>query len=309
MAKSRKKKTKKRYSSWLVIVAALVIASFLHQTINGRKLPTFQQVTEQSQNVVQQATKLKERITTNNESKANSNEVKAPLTEQAFETPKNRPLDTRVMSRAGYTLSFNDEWLMPNWVAWQLTPERLMGKEKRTDEFTGDPNLPEHLRVEHRDYSRSGYDRGHMAPAADMKWDKLAMQESFYMSNICPQASNLNKGDWKELEEQCRKWTQNHHTTIYIACGPIVHPGEKHKRIGQGHKVIVPDGFFKVVLKLGKTPAAVGFIYPNDDCNAPMNHYAIPVDSVEALTGIDFFHLVPNELENVLEATNGFEKF
>lgn len=320
MAKRKRKQKGKagKYASWLVIVAALVAASYLHQIISGGKSPAIRQLVEQGREVIGQAREdgvgVMEKALSASDGKAQQpeREVKAerlPEGDEALETPKSRETDTRVMNRTGYTLSFNDEWLMPNWVAWRLTPERVQGKVKRSDAFTPDPHLPEKLRVEHRDYSRSGYDRGHMAPAADMKWDELAMQESFYMSNMCPQAPNLNKGDWKELEEACREWAEKHRTTIYIACGPIVKQGKRHKRIGQSYKVTVPDGFFKVVMKQGKQPAAVGFIFPNDDCNAPLESYAVTVDSVETLTGIDFFHLVPDEKENALEAINGMKKF
>lgn len=212
-----------------------------------------------------------------------------------------KQVDTRILSRTGYTLSYNDAWRIPNWVAWELTPEEVKGKVKRTDFFEADPDLPARVRSEHRDYSGSKYDRGHMAPAGDMKWDEKAMQESFYMSNMCPQAPELNKGCWRILEEQCRHWAQRYSTSVYIACGPIMSEDMKHKYIGRS-KVAVPDGFFKVVLRLGRKPAAVGFIFPNDDCNHPLKEYAVSVDDVEKLTGIDFFHQLPDEQEEALEA-------
>lgn len=227
---------------------------------------------------------------------------------EALELPAMRKTDTRLLIRTGYTLSYNDAWKIPNWVAWQLTAEEVAGKVKRTDEFLVDPDLPTRFQSEHRDYSGSSYDRGHMAPAGDMKWDEQAMQESFYMSNMCPQAPNLNKGDWRILEEQCRKWAQRY-GMVYVVCGPIVDERiSQKKKIGR-NKVLVPDGFFKVVLKLGDKPSAVGFIFPNDDCNAALADYAVSVDQVEAVTGIDFFHRLPDEQENALEATNGMKNF
>jgi endonuclease G len=305
MAK-RKRKQKKRqgkHPSILIVVIALIVSFYLHQTIGKEGLPTIKHSIQQGGEAISHI------ITPKEEVPASPKIEIQQQSEEPLEIPQSREMDTRVMNRKGYALSFNDEWLMPNWVAWRLTPERLAGKVKRTDEFTEDINLPERLRVQHRDYSRSGYDRGHMVPAADMKWDEMAMRESFYMSNICPQAPNLNKGDWKELEEACRNWAQQHNTAVYIACGPIVHTNKKSKRIGKSNKITVPDGFFKVVMKLGKQPAAVGFIFPNDDCNAPLESYTVPVDSVEVLTDIDFFHLLPDNQENQLEATNGFKRF
>lgn len=304
MAKRKKKQKKGNLSfpSILIVVIVLIVSFYLHQAIGKENLSTIKHSLHQSIEAINHITDSKDEVAT-------SSKIEIRQSEVQLEIPRSREMDTRVMNRMGYALSFNDDWLIPNWVAWKLTPERLTGKVKRTDEFTEDINLPEHLRVQHRDYSRSGYDRGHMVPAADMKWDEMAMRESFYMSNICPQAPNLNKGDWKELEEECRNWTQQHNTTVYIACGPIVKMNKKSKRIGKSNKITVPDGFFKVIMKLGKQPASVGFLFPNDDCNAPLVSYAVPVDSVEVLTGIDFFHLLPDDQENLLEATNGIKRF
>ena len=112
-----------------------------------------------------------------------------------------------IINRTGYTLSYNQYYKNPNWVAWELTREETKGETERYDRFMPDPDLPE-PRVVHKDYTKSGYDRGHMAPAADMKWNRQAMIESFYMSNICPQVGNLNRGDWNDLEELCREGRQ-----------------------------------------------------------------------------------------------------
>ncbi len=146
----------------------------------------------------------------------------------------------------------------------------------------------------------SGYDRGHMAPAADMKWSKQAMAESFYMSNICPQNPNLNRGDWNDLEEKSRQWAKKY-GAVYIACGPVYDHG-KPKRIGN-NKVAVPDAFYKVILiNDSKTPQAIGFLFPNKAGHKPLKKYIVTVDSVEKRTGIDFFPALPDEVENRIEA-------
>ncbi len=112
----------------------------------------------------------------------------------------------QILQRKGYTVSYNKDLKIPNWVAWELTPEKLVERESRTDKFLPDPDLPEHEAVTTDDYKGAGMDRGHMCPASDNRWHWKAMQESFYMTNICPQNHNLNRGDWKELEESCRRW-------------------------------------------------------------------------------------------------------
>ena len=166
-----------------------------------------------------------------------------------------------------------------------------------------DEDIPE-PRVDTYDYMRSGYDRGHMCPAADNKWDAEAMRESFLLTNICPQNHNLNAGDWYEMEMQCRAWAKNW-GGVYIVCGPLLYRCQ-HKRIGE-HKVVVPEAFFKVVLCLKGTPKAIGFIYKNEKGNRPKGDYVNTIDEVERLTGFDFFSALPDSLENKIEATANLE--
>ena len=204
-----------------------------------------------------------------------------------------------MLYRTGYTVSYNEYYKNPNWVAWELTREETKGETERYDKFMPDPDLSE-PRVVHKDYTKSGYDRGHMAPAADMKWSKQAMIESFYMSNICPQTGNLNRGDWNDLEELCRDWAEKY-GRIYIACGPIF-DSKSPKRIG-GHKVAVPDRFFKVVLIYNrKNPIAMGFIFRNITHSQDIDKYMVTVDSVENVTGMDFFSKLPDDVENRIES-------
>ena len=208
----------------------------------------------------------------------------------------------RILYRRGYTVSFNSDWNIPNWVAWELTPEKLIERESRSDKFLPDPDLPEREAVTTDDYKGCGMDRGHMCPAGDNRWHWRAMRESFYMTNICPQNHNLNRGDWKELEEDCRRWAEKE-GRIYIVCGPILYKG-KHRTIGKEHRVVVPDAFFKVVLCTeSNPPKAIGFIYKNTSGNNPLDSYVNSVDQVERITGIDFFPALPDDVENKVEAT------
>lgn len=115
----------------------------------------------------------------------------------------------QIIEHLAYTVSYNHDWNLPNWVAYELTSEELYGDVKRSNHFAPDP-LVSGDPVVTDDYSHSDYDRGHMAPAADMKWSEQAMRESFYMSNICPQNQNLNRGDWNDLEELARDWARKY---------------------------------------------------------------------------------------------------
>lgn len=212
-------------------------------------------------------------------------------------SPKGTP--EQILKRTGYVASYNKTTLLPNWVAWHLTAERTEGSAKRSGvDFAEDTEVPE-PRATDWDYYNSGYDRGHMCPAADNKWSKKAMEESFLFTNMCPQNGNLNRGDWNEMEMACRKWAKKY-GDLYIVCGPILYKG-KHKTIGK-NKVVVPEAFFKVVLRTGDDPQAIGFIYKNTSGNRPKDSYVNTVDEVERITGIDFFSSLPDDVEKKVEA-------
>ena len=126
-----------------------------------------------------------------------------------------------LLQRTGYLVSYNSNTRIANWVAWKLTPERLKENTERINNFRPDPDLPKSKAVTTQDYKGSGWDRGHLCPAGDNKWDREAMIESFYMTNICPQHHNLNRGDWNELEQKCRKWVKKD-SCPYIVAGPCL---------------------------------------------------------------------------------------
>lgn len=214
------------------------------------------------------------------------------------------PLDSRdehILHHKGFVVSYNAEWKIPNWVAWELTASETQPKMEREDSFCEDPDF-KGPQATLDDYRRSGYSRGHMVPAADMRWDEQAMAECFYLTNMCPQQSAFNAGNWGQLERQCREWAQRD-SAIWIVCGPIV--GKSPKRIGQG-KVVVPSAFFKVILApYAKTPRAIGFIYPHrNKKGAKMHEFMMSVDEVERRTGIDFFASLPDDVERKVEAQN-----
>lgn len=214
------------------------------------------------------------------------------------ESPDN--IQEQILKRTAYIVSYNKDTKLPNWVAWYLTPERITGPAKRSGvDFEADMDVP-YPRAEDSDYYGSGYDRGHMCPAADNKFSNKAMEESFLFTNMCPQNGNLNRGDWNEMEMACRKWAEKY-GGVYVVCGPILY-NSKHKTIGK-NKVVVPEAFFKVVLRMGEAPKAIGFIYKNAEGNRPKGDYVNSVDEVERITGIDFFPSLPDNIEEKIEAT------
>lgn len=223
--------------------------------------------------------------------------------EQRIEIPaKMHGTPERILRRYAYTLSFNRETNQPNWVAWCLDSSEAAGGRISRGEFAADPDIPAPHRVEPDDYTRSGYDRGHMAPAADMKFSAQAMRECFYMSNICPQNHSLNGGAWSRLENACRRWATEM-GRVYIVCGPVFRKG-KQKMIGREHRIPVPHAFFKCVyaVEKGGKPKAIGFVMTNNGSRQTLASTAVTVDSVEAITGMDFFPALPAKTEKAVEA-------
>ena len=212
----------------------------------------------------------------------------------------------QILKRVAYTSSYNSDLRIPNWVAWQLTGAHTEGKNKRAGvKFQEDADVPLPRAVDF-DYVRSGYDRGHLCPSADNRWDATAQEQSFLLTNVCPQDHNLNVGDWHELENLCRKWAKTY-GSIYIVAGPVLLKG-KHKTIGK-NKVTVPEAFFKVVLCMEGEPKAIGFIYRNESGNRPKSYYVNTIDDVERITGIDFFPALPDNVEKAVEATCNLEEW
>ena len=212
------------------------------------------------------------------------------------------PQQEQIIRHTGYTVSYNKELKLPNWVSYELTREETKGKEKRNNRFIADP-LVKGIIATNADYARSGYDKGHMAPAADMKWRPQAMKESFYFSNMCPQHPQLNRRGWKNLEEKIRDWAIAD-SAIIIICGPII--TKQPKTIGK-NKVAVPKQYFKVILSPFVRPMrAIGFLFNNRQALEPLSTYAVTVDSIERLTNMDFFASLPDEIENKIEAEENY---
>lgn len=203
----------------------------------------------------------------------------------------------QVIHRFAYSLSYDEAAEQAEWLAYMLTDEHLHGKERRSNVFKEDP-LIETGSASNKDYHRSGFDKGHLAPAADFRWNTQAMEESFYLSNISPQQPGFNRGVWKELEEKIREWA-SYEETLYIVTGALLHP--ELPVIGE-NKVAVPEEFYKVVLDASRPEyKGIAFIIKNERAKEPLHTFAVSIDSVEALTGIDFFPALPDELENEIE--------
>ena len=228
---------------------------------------------------------------------------KEKITYTNLEIPEWKTTTThQQIKNLGYTSSYNTSYGIPNWVAYELTRSEAASHEaERTNKFQADPKVIGKS-ASNSDYKGSGYDKGHMAPAADMKWSKTVMEQSFYFTNICPQAPGLNRGAWKDLEEEIREWAIRD-SALVIICGPLF-TKEPIKYIPETH-VAIPDAYFKVVCSPYTEEArAIAFVFPNNKASKHPREYVVTIDSVEKMTGMDFLSQLPDEIENEIEKTS-----
>lgn len=200
-----------------------------------------------------------------------------------------------------FSLSYSEEHEQAEWVAYTLTRERLdMPWNEREDEFIPDEQISSGS-AESDDYRNSGYDRGHLVPAADLAFSVEAMRESFLMSNISPQARDFNTGIWRELEENTRSWAKKY-KKLYVVTGPVLTEAVKGS-VGD-NEVSIPSYYYKVLLDVSEPgKKGIAFLLPNQISYEPLYEYAISIDEIEALTGIDFFpNLMTDRLEEQLES-------
>lgn len=196
-----------------------------------------------------------------------------------------------------YILSYNEKYEQANWVYYSITDSMIIhGGEERSNKFKIDPAVPTGS-AKPSDYIKSGYDRGHLCPAGDMGFNPVAMQESFYMSNMSPQVPEFNRGIWKELETQVRNWAKKEQK-LYVVSGPIFR--NNRGTIGKD-QVLVPGYYYKVIFDPEVKPRMISFILPNSGSDRPLSDFAVPVDEVEKQTGYDFFSQLPDDLESGLE--------
>lgn len=216
---------------------------------------------------------------------------------QGFELPE-YDLDEDIVRHIGYTASYNHGTLVPNWVAWELTKSEACARLNGQFTFSRDPDVKE-PKACREDYGHSGWDKGHMAPRADMRWSQKALEESFYFTNVCPQNHTMNSGAWREIEE-CTRRLANSHEVVYVVCGPVFNE-HRFGTIGKGC-VQVPDGFFKALaISTAGGYHTVGFLMDNTPQTDSPEHYAVSVDSVEAVIGRDLFPRGDEAAENMID--------
>lgn len=229
--------------------------------------------------------------------------VEAEEEERGLEVPvcnKNHSKDHEIRDFQYYSICYRESYEQAEWSAYVLTTERLVKNTNRTDDFREDPEISTQSATL-ADYKGSGYDRGHLTPAADMAFSKEAMSETFYMSNMSPQAPYFNRGIWMYLESQVRKWGTRF-GTVYVISGPVLDkPASSYNTIGE-NKVAVPEAYYKVVMvPRDEYYEAIAFVIPNEKCADTFWDYAQSVDYVEEITGLDFFPKIKDKIEIQME--------
>ena len=209
-------------------------------------------------------------------------------------------VSNQVINYKAIRVNFNPSLRIPNCVAYELTATMVDMADAPDHEVRKNYNYNKDPDVkscpDHWEYRGCGYSRGHMAPAMDMRWDKTAMTQCFYMTNMCPQETKLNNDDWRALEEKVHRWAKRD-KRILVFTGPIM--GKNPAKIGKDKQdIAVPDAFFKV-LYAPDQGRSIAFIYPNKPCPGGISKYAVTVAEVEHRTGLTFSSAIPKQQCNV----------
>ena len=213
------------------------------------------------------------------------------------------PAETDILlTREGFAVGYSKKYRQAVWVSYILTSDNLQKKQlRRSDKFMADPAI--HKRpVKPVDYNRSGFDRGHLAPAADMTYALNPMTHSFFMSNISPQVPGCNRGIWKRLESQVRQWALKE-GQLCVVTGPLFK--KRNHRMPQS-RIPIPYAFYKVIFDMTPPAKMIAFIIPNQTSKKRLASFAVSVDTVEYLTGFDFFSSLPDEEEEKMESAFSF---
>lgn len=202
------------------------------------------------------------------------------------------PQKHEIVTHSAMMLSYNEEHEQPNWVMHIVPKDVITGTITRTNDFRIDSSISTGS-ADVVDYWDSGYDRGHMAPSADFRWSKKALSESYYYSNMSPQNPELNRNSWNSLEIQIREWVVEHGELVVLT-GPVLKSGLPKTQQGS-YRLSIPEAYFKIVVDMkSETPKAIAFLFPNRNVSYSLPKYAVTIDSIEAVTGINFFPNVAN---------------
>ena len=202
-----------------------------------------------------------------------------------------------------YTLSYSEKHEQAEWVAYELKKNYVKNNDFKRPYFIEDPKVKTGS-ADWRNYKKSGYDKGHLCPAGDMEFALKAYNDTFFTSNISPQLHDFNGGIWNRLEQKVRYWATKY-DGIYVVTGGILHPSLQ--TIGK-EKVSVPNYFYKILLDYSNGQyRMIAFLVPSKKSDKPLYDFVVSVDTVEKMTGIDFFPKLDDKIENNLEKASNYK--
>lgn len=218
-----------------------------------------------------------------------------------------------VVWHSALALEYDEAFEQARWVAHIIPPEVLTGTVFRSNDFRPDPQIPTGSAVEadyflkflqpdsSYKYDGFGFDRGHLAPSADFRWSAKALSESYFYSNMSPQRPEFNRESWATVEDRVRGYLYSHPgSRLFVVTGPVLRAGLP--KIERGvNKVSIPELYWKVALDPVEKKG-IGFVMPNRKITEPVEQFAVTIDSVERLTGYDFFQHLPAEVQAVAES-------
>ena len=211
-----------------------------------------------------------------------------------------------------YSLEYSYKYKHSYWIAYRFD-NTTGGNVGRNEAYKPDPELPSQYAAKHNDYTNSGYTRGHLCASSDRQYSKEANQQTFYMSNISPQSGNgFNQSGsaWNTGEDKVQAWGYNisrSTDTLYVVKGGTIGEGMIKGYIK--NEIAIPKYFFMAVLfRSGDNYKAIGFYMPHENLKDKQKKkdpkkYLMSIDALEQETGIDFFHNLPDNIENTVEAT------
>ncbi len=209
----------------------------------------------------------------------------------------------QIIHHEGYSLSYSEPHEQAEWVAYELKKSQLSNSNFKRPYFEVDKAV-ETGAADWRNYKNSDYDRGHLCPAGDRKYSKTAHDETFLTSNISPQDHDFNSGIWNTLEQKTRYWASKY-DGVFVVTGGVLKG--KMKTIGD-ERVSVPNQFYKIIMDANQGKVKmIAFLMPNKDSNEPLYNFVVSVDSIETLTGIDFFPEMDDAIETTLEAQSDYK--
>ena len=207
-----------------------------------------------------------------------------------------------ILHKEGFSIGYSNKYRQAIWVCYVLFADNLKAKQAiRSNNFKPDKEVENPVKPQ--DYSQTGYDRGHLAPAADMTYSIKSMEASFLMSNISPQIPGCNRGIWRRIENQIREWAMTE-DILYIITGPVFDDKDNNK-LGKTD-LPIPVAFYKIVFDMTPPCKMIGFIVPNQTTKRRVASFVVSVDEIEELIDVDFFTALPDADEKILEAQKDF---